>query len=46
MVETYKERLLLAEALLRRARTRLERDAFREIATLWRRLADREAAGG
>jgi hypothetical protein len=39
MTASYEERALGAEALARRARNPREREAFSEIAKLWRRLA-------
>ena len=46
MAATYKDRLLQAEGFVARARTKRERDAFEEIATIWRRLAAAELDGG
>jgi ferric-dicitrate binding protein FerR (iron transport regulator) len=39
---SYSQRLEEAEALVKRARTPAERKAFKEIAAIWRRLAEGE----
>ena len=42
MPGNYQDRLREAEALVQRARDAHERQAFEEIANIWRRLAQRE----
>lgn len=43
MTETYVQRAQDAEALAKSARTPEERRAFRDIAAIWRRLAEQQA---
>lgn len=44
MGQTYIDRAMAAEALARNARKEAERQAFEEIARIWRRLASGERA--